>query len=377
MKPLNILLLGDASNYHNALATGFKRLGHTVTVVSDGSHWLHTRRDIDSTRRPGLLGGLIFWLKLLARRRRLFRGYDLVAISSAQPVELRPERQRSLINYLRRHNRVLVKSALGTDTFLIDECLAPDSRLAYSEYRVNGLPTPFALEREEVTRRWLADPLRAYCRHVAATTHGSVTALYEYQLSESRALGPDRVFYGGIPIDFDSLPPCKPAETRPGHQLKIFIGYTPERLLEKGAHLLLEAARRVVERHPDRCTLVEATHLPYADFVQLMSQCDIILDQSYSYTPATTALLAMAMGKVVFTGGEEDYYRFIDEETMHPIVNVIPDVDTITATLEQLVLNPGMMEQLAADGPRFVARHNDCTVVASRYIEAYNRLKES
>ena len=37
---MKILLIGEASNLHWTLAEGLRANGHTVTVVSHGSHWL-------------------------------------------------------------------------------------------------------------------------------------------------------------------------------------------------------------------------------------------------------------------------------------------------------------------------------------------------
>ena len=50
MNRMKILLLGDASNYHVALAKGLRTLGHDVTVASNGSKWMKTPRDIDLYR---------------------------------------------------------------------------------------------------------------------------------------------------------------------------------------------------------------------------------------------------------------------------------------------------------------------------------------
>ena len=48
---LKVLLVGDASNCHNALAGGLRKLGHEVVVASDGTEWMDTDRDIDLSRR--------------------------------------------------------------------------------------------------------------------------------------------------------------------------------------------------------------------------------------------------------------------------------------------------------------------------------------
>ena len=47
---MKILLLGDYSNYHRALSLALRKLGHDVTVASDGSRWMDTGRDIDLSR---------------------------------------------------------------------------------------------------------------------------------------------------------------------------------------------------------------------------------------------------------------------------------------------------------------------------------------
>ena len=57
---MKILLLGEYSNVHWTLAEGLRRLGHHVTVVSNGDFWKNYPRDIDLSRSTGLLGTLHF-----------------------------------------------------------------------------------------------------------------------------------------------------------------------------------------------------------------------------------------------------------------------------------------------------------------------------
>ncbi|MDE6832597.1 MAG: glycosyltransferase family 1 protein, partial [Muribaculaceae bacterium] len=78
-RPLDILLVGDASSYHPTLADALRSLGHHVTVASDGCiSWMQTRREINTARRlPGKLGGLDLWMRLGLNRKRLFSGYDI------------------------------------------------------------------------------------------------------------------------------------------------------------------------------------------------------------------------------------------------------------------------------------------------------------
>ena len=56
----------------------------------------------------------------------------------------------------------------------------------------------------------------------------------------------------------------------------------------------------------------------------MLEEADVLVDQLYSYTPSMNSLAAMARGTVVIGGGEEEYYDFIGEKELRPIINVRP-----------------------------------------------------
>ena len=64
----------------------------------------------------------------------------------------------------------------------------------------------------------------------------------------------------------------------------------------------------------------------------MMRSSHVILDQLYSYTPATNAMLAMAQGIVAVTGAEPEFYDFIDEHDNRPIINAVPDDEALFRT---------------------------------------------
>ena len=72
---MKILLLGEYSNVHATLAEGLRKLGHQVTVLSNGDFWKNYPRDINLVRKPGKLGGMLYLAKLLTNVHKL-RGYD-------------------------------------------------------------------------------------------------------------------------------------------------------------------------------------------------------------------------------------------------------------------------------------------------------------
>ena len=174
---------------------------------------------------------------------------------------------------------------------------------------------------------------------------GVVSALYEYNESCRRVVDPSRLAYAGIPIDTDSFTMAHGDEIP--SRVKLFLGVHRDRMVEKGTDRMWAAARRVAERHPDKCELVFVENRPYREYVELMRSSHVVLDQLYSYTPATNALLAMAQGLVVVSGAEPEYYDFIGEKENHPIVNAIPDDEKLEAQLEELVLHPERLPEQA------------------------------
>ncbi|MDE6395111.1 MAG: glycosyltransferase family 1 protein, partial [Duncaniella sp.] len=139
---------------------------------------------------------------------------------------------------------------------------------------------------------------------------------------------------------------------------------------------LLAAARRVAERYPDKCTLEIVENIPYAQYIERMRGSHVVLDQLYSYTPATNALLAMAMGLNTVSGGEEDYYHFIGEERLRPIINAEPDDEALYRVIEETVLHPEEIKQRGLEGREFVVKHNDIGVVARRFVDFWTRRLE-
>ena len=114
--------------------------------------------------------------------------------------------------------------------------------------------------------------------------------------------------------------------------------------------------------------------MPYEEYVQKLSQSHVLLDQLYSYTPATNALLAMARGLVPVSGAEPEYYEFIGERDNRPIINVSPLVEgDIDAKLEWIVQNKHLLPDLSRRSREFVVKHNDSHVVARRHVEFYEK----
>lgn len=363
-----ILLLGDYSNCHRTLATGLRRLGCDVTQASAGSAWMNVDRQIDIRRRPGKFGGLELYMRLLfGDLRRHMKGFDIVAIHDINFVELRPERLRTLFRRLKADNGGVFLTSMSTDIGYLDMVEAPDCPLRYSEWFVNGEPSRHHLANKAQWESWHTEPLVSYQREVLEQLDGAVSVLYEYQLGMEQALGRDRAAYGGLPIDVSLFPQVELPERI--DKVRLFLGRDRNRKLMKGSDLLEAAARKVVEEMPDKAELIIVENRPYAEFIELLRGAHIVLDQIYSYTPATTALMAMAYGLNTVSGAEPEFYDFIGEHDNRPIINAPIELDALTQTLREAVMHP---EEIAERGRRsreFVLKHNAVEIVARRFLD--------
>lgn len=367
---MKILFIGDYSNFHATLSRALRRLGHQTTVVSSGSRCMDTERDIDLSRKPGMAGAVSYLWRVF-RLWPTLRDFDIVQIINPNFLHLRTGKNRYFFNELKRQNRHVCLSLAGSDPVTVKGCVE-DGLFRYSEFRIGEEKSPYAKGTPGIEYRWLNGTMGDHCRFVYENVEAAFSALYEYHIAAKPYLH-DRLVYTGIPVDLESvkeMPFAIPADGK----VNILVGIKTECELFKGTDRLLQAAREVERLHPDKCRVLVARDLPYTEYVAMLRDAHVVLDQLYSYTPATNALETMAMGKVSVSGAEPEYYEFIGEDELHPIVNVVPDDEQIRSTIEQLVTSPEDMRRRAAMGRDFVRKHNSADVVASKFIGRWDQL---
>ena len=361
---MKILLLGEYSNVHNTLAEGLRKLGHQVTVASNGDFWKDYPRDIDLARRTGKLGGLHLMAKVYANLPR-WRGYDVVQIINPMFLELKAERIFPIYKYLRRHNGKMILGAMGMDWYWVHESTYRKP-MRYSDFNIGDkVRTDEPAIREQ--RDWLGTTKERLNKFIAADCDDIIAGLYDDYICY-KPYFPEKLHFVPLPIKM-------PKETVPHFNepssVKIFIGISKGRSAYKGTDIMLRAAEDLLKKYPDRMELIKVCGVPFAEYQHLMDSNDAILDQLYSYTPSMNPLLAMSKGIICIGGGEPENYEILDERELRPIINVQPTYESVYQELEQLILHPEHIPLLKRQSIEYVSKHHDYIKVACQYETIY------
>lgn len=396
---MKILLIGEASFLHNTLKKGLVERGHRVTTMSDGNGWHDAPRDIDLRRdwRWGKLGGLRVVWQLLRHLPQLC-GNDVVQIHNYQFVPLMYRWNTLLLRFLKLTNRRVVKGCFGDDPQIFRR--QAQGVPAYSDTYWSG-----QLQNADQHRDRIAEVVEhgaeASWRKTTRMADALVACLYEYWLDYNEPPYAAKLHYIPLPIECeemlrwcdgemvkcvgnDTLSPSHPNDsqlptnltTSPPHPLTLLIGLQPKRDFMKGAMKIAAFVEEVARRHPGKVQIKYVEGVPYDEYMHLLAEADVLVDQLYSYTPSMNSLAAMARGTVVIGGGEEEYYEFIGEDTLRPIINVRPDVpdeENITA-IERALFTDGMLERMAQESIQFVHKYHDYRLVAKQYEQLYYSL---
>ncbi len=370
---MKVLLLGDYSNYHATLAKGLRRIGHDVTVASDGCTWLKAPRDIDLTRYHSRLGGAYLYAKTQLLLSGRLKGFDIVQVRDPYFIDLKPKLLERIMRRLKRDNGAVALSALSTDSLYVRNLSSATPAVEYSEWQVGGKPTAWSLTENSKRHLWLDPALTAYTEAFYGQLDGVVSALYEYHKVVAANFPSLPLHYAGVPIEASDLPaPRVPSATGP---VRILCSAHKGRGGEKGIDLLLPMLRRLESEHPGEVEIVTPPNVSLERFKEILSGVDIVCDQLYSYTPATTALMGMAMGVVPVSGGEEEFYSFIGEKELRPVFNPDPrDMEDTYRRLTALVEDRARLREMSRTGVEFVQRHNSADLVARRFDEAWEKI---
>ena len=376
---MNILLVGEYSRLHNSLKEGLVKLGHNVTILASGDGFKNYPVDvkISHSYHKGFLKKLknliykLFKIDLASietynnavKELKSLPEFDVVQLINESSIKVLPKYEIKFVEKLLEKTNKLYLLACGED--FITNSYMLDDKPRYS------FMTPY-LKDNSLKNQYkfqfycIGDEHKKLHDFLFDKIDGVIASDFDYHLPYSGT----KKYLGLIPnpINIDKLDyiPLKI-----DGKIKIFHGVNTKSIPKKGNTYFFEALETIKAKYSDKIDIITAHSLPYNDYIKKYNSCHILLDQVYSYDQGYNALEAMAKGKVVLTGAEQemlDYYN-IKEDTV--AINVLPDAKQIADKLEWLILNPDKIIEISKNARNFIEKEHNYINVAKNYINAW------
>lgn len=370
---MKILLVGESSLLHNTLKKGLAERGHQVILMSDGNDWHDSPRDIDLQRnmkRYGKWSGVMVLWKMLCNFHKIC-GNDIVQVHNYQFIPLMGWWNKMIFRFLKLTNKRIIKGCYADDPHLFRQ--QAKGIPPYSDTYWHGKLQNIEENKERMAFHFM--PQFDKCWHyVSYHSDALVACLYEYYLCYNVPEFRDKLHYIPLPM---VIPPTESFSVKGTREvIKVLVGLQPKREFLKGALKIAHFVKILSKKYPGRIDIRYVEGVPYEEYCKLIDEADVLVDQFYSYTPSMNSLAAMARGTVVIGGGEEDYYRFIGEEDLRPIINVSPEYseEENIEIIENAFFTEGHLEELSRQSIAFVRKYHDYRVVAEEYERLYCRM---
>ena len=185
----------------------------------------------------------------------------------------------------------------------------------------------------------------------------------------------DKPKYLGIipnPINVDLLNYI-PTSIQKDEPLRIFHGVNTRAIHKKGNDYFEKALAIIQQKYPGKLVVETVSNLPYKEYIEKYNACHVLLDQVFGYDQGYNALEAMAKGKVVFSGAEEEWEAFFNKQEDEVLIHVIPDVAQIVSKLEKLILNPHLVQEISKNARKFIEEEHHYIKIAENYISTWQK----
>ena len=377
---MKILLLGEYSNLHNSLKQALLNMGHEVLLVGNGDGFKKYETDIliKSHLADYFLFKLIarllirifkinmFEIEIYIRAKKIvnkLRGFDVVQLINENSFKTSPLFEIKLLKQIFQNNNNIFLLSCGVDSVSVKHAMS--KKLKYS------ILTPLfenaSLEKKyEPILKYEKENYLALAKFVQEYVNGIISSDLDYHipyLSKKKYLGmipnpinTQKIKYYGI---------------NKSKKISILHAINSSNKIKKGNRFFEEALKIIDEKFKDKISIITTYDLPYKEHLENLKNCDILLDMVYAYDQGYNALEAMAMGKIVFTGAEEEWLKLynIKEDTV--VINAVPNSMRIVEKLVWLIENPKILKSISVNARKFIEKKHDFEKIAKKYIKTW------
>lgn len=351
---MKIILLGEYSGFHSALAAGLRRKGCDAVVISDGDGFKRIKADIDiSAQRSGVIGK-IHRNAAFYKHATIHKDADVLQVINACYPHLRFFSKWLMWHLLRKSQRRLFVSACGSDAFYWSK--------GRSELDYGPFDDVLKYDKKNQKHRMLSQGTMSLNKYVAEKVDGIIPVMYDYHVGY---VGHNKL-RKPIPLPIN-LCQLDYLENKVINKVKIFHGVS--RYGFKGTRHVEGAFKIIEDKFPGCFDLVIADRLPQSEYITELTTSNIVVDQVNTHSYGMNALIAMALGKVVVSGSEPKAMRYLGTSGS-PVVNGLPN----SIQLADAILSVADSSSLAVRGEvsrRYVEQFHCSDLVADRYLSEW------
>ena len=367
---MDVLIIGEYSGFSKNLKSGLEQLNCRTMIISNGDGWKLIKageNDLQFEYKLGykLLGkkirgswrlkALVKFVLLNIRIQSVKNSFDLVILINYEFIrttnELSPKLTINQIKRLTKKGGSIFLTACGNDLPYLSEA----SKMRYWPYM--GL----SLDKNI----YFSTRYKKVFYELPFLINGVIPTMYDYafayrQCKEAQDLSILKTI--PLPIDCSKIVVQKIANKK----LRVFHGIN--RVEMKGSDIIQEALESIEEKYISKVDVVIANRLPFDEYINLLASADIVIDQCKTYSYGMNAIYAMALGKVVFSGNEDECgYEFKRNDI--PIINIRPNKEDIISRIEEFINQPQKLVKYQLKSRQFVEDFHDAKIVANQYLD--------
>ena len=377
---MKILLLGEYSNLHNSLKQALINMGHEVLLVcnADGFKKYETDILIKSHLEDYLLFKLIarllvrifkiniFEIEIYLRAKKIvnkLQGFDVVQLINENSFKTSPLLEIKLLKQIFKNNNKVFLLSCGIDSVSVKYAMS--KKLKYS------ILTPL-FENARLKKKY--KPILKYEREnylalgkfVQEHVNGIISSDLDYHIPYLNK----KKYLGMIPNPIN-IQKIKYYGINKSKKISILHAINSRNKIKKGNKFFEEALEIIDKKFKSKINIITTYDLTYKEHLENLKKCDILLDMVYAYDQGYNALEAMAMGKIVFTGAEEEWLKLYNIKQDTAVINAVPNTIRIIEKLVWLIENPKMLKSISANARKFIEKNHDFEKIAIKYIKTW------
>jgi len=376
---MRILLLGEYSRLHNSLKEGLIELGHEVVIVGDGDDFKDYPVDFSIDAKISKSKPIVYLRRLIyrlfksdfAKTERGIRFYfllkklkdfDVVQLINESAIKTSLKFEIFLLKKIIQQNKKLFLLSCGTDAVCMQYML--DKKFKYST-----LTPYFESENRSNIYHYMFEYLSKSHLKLHHFLYKNINGVIASDMDYAIPLEGNSKFLGLIPNPINTKKIIF-SELIIKDKIIIFLGINRHSYQRKGLDLFEKALEIIEKLYFGKVKIIKVENLPYQEYSAILDQSHIVLDQVYAYDQGYNALEAMAKGKVVFTGAEQefvDYYHL----TERVAINALPDVDELVKELSFLIQNPQEIIKIGENARDFIEKEHDYVKIAEKYVRVW------